>query len=290
MTTDKSIAIICCHYYPHRKPLNRFFATIILMRKYWQVMLMALQTLGEYRLNFITRTLVIGIINLVLFGFWYYLAKSGIDTSPYTVTTFAYYYLLVGVISVLISYRTAEIEYHVRKGEIVGPLLKPISYPGLMLSALLAERLVTAILAVIIMILLVIAGFSIRIELLTFFFFILSLFLAILVNYFLYFSIGLLSFWFISVFSFSAFVSTLSSLFSGGLIPIELLPEFLQNWSIFLPFRYTTFFPIQIFLQKVDYPMIFGGLVIEVFWILVFYFVSRILWSKGLKQLEAVGI
>jgi ABC-2 type transport system permease protein len=79
---------------------------------------------------------------------------------------------------------------------------------------------------------------------------VLSVALAFLMNFFINYSIGLLSFWIVESGGIRSVYSLASGVFSGALIPLVFFPGWLQTLQFFLPFQYTSYVPAMVFLGK----------------------------------------
>jgi len=77
---------------------------------------------------------------------------------------------------------------------------------------------------------------------------------------------------------------------SGTFFPIVLLPAFLVKASYFLPFIYTIYIPVQLYLGKISFAEGLRGLAIEILWLVVLYGIIKVVWRFGLKKYESVGI
>ena len=87
-------------------------------------------------------------------------------------------------------------------------------------------------------------------------------------------------------FSFEIF----SSLFSGELVPLSFLPVTVQMVNNWLPFKYFLSFPLLIVLQKINSNYEIGiGLLTQLFWVISFYLVYRLILSRGIKNYCAYG-
>lgn len=76
---------------------------------------------------------------------------------------------------------------------------------------------------------------------------ILSILFAFLMNFYVNYCIGLTSFWLIQSSGIRSVFQALSSVFSGGLIPLVFFPDTLQKLLFFLPFQYSTYVPAMVF-------------------------------------------
>lgn len=100
---------------------------------------------------------------------------------------------------------------------------------------------------------------------------------------------GLLSFWISQTIGIADMWFGIFALFSGYLIPLDLFPPALRNALFAMPFRYMASFPIEIFTSHLAVTEILRGLLIQWAWVLVFFVVYRLVWTRGVKQYSAVG-
>jgi ABC-2 type transport system permease protein len=124
------------------------------------------------------------------------------------------------------------------------------------------------------------------------FVFVVSLLLSFLLGFYLESCIGLIAFWFLEVTSLTFIYMLLTFLLSGHMFPLELLPTEplnLRGFVEFMPFKYLAYFPAAVFLGKVDGVEMWRGLVVEIAWVLFFVFLSRWLWSRGVRRYSGFG-
>ena len=73
------------------------------------------------------------------------------------------------------------------------------------------------------------------------------------------------------------------------MVPIDLFPAAVTNALRFLPFRYVLSFPVELTLGRLSLADIGFGLPMQYAWVLFFFLLYRLLWSRGLKSYSAVG-
>lgn len=78
--------------------------------------------------------------------------------------------------------------------------------------------------------------------------------------------------------------------FSGRIAPLVFFPPFLKLIASVLPFKYISYFPAQIFLGQIGYQEILLGFIYAMIWIIVIWGIAYIMWRRGLKIYEGVGI
>lgn len=122
---------------------------------------------------------------------------------------------------------------------------------------------------------------------------VISVILAFLMNFFVNYSLGTLSFWFVRSEGVRAVWNLISSLFSGALIPLVFFPEWLQKLQFFLPFQYTMYVPAMVFTGSytlggisLDLPSVIG---LQAAAVLFAFVVSEVLYRVSIKRFTGVG-
>lgn len=99
--------------------------------------------------------------------------------------------------------------------------------------------------------------------------------------------VNLLSFWTDRSSGGFVLLSGLTYLLSGAVLPLDILP--LKQIWLALPFKYSGFFPAQIYLGRVppaEWPIEFVKMLV---WVLVLSIATRIVWNLGLQRYQASG-
>ena len=135
---------------------------------------------------------------------------------------------------------------------------------------------------------LVLSGFLILPTFWNFVCFMLLAILAYLINTMIGITVGLTAFWFTSFHGSASFFDNLKLLFSGKFFPLHALAIF--QFSFFLPFAFTFYHPMQIYLGKYDNFQIFWVFAGGVFWCIFLYFLAKFVFKMGLKRNESVGL
>ena len=78
-------------------------------------------------------------------------------------------------------------------------------------------------------------------------------------------------------------------LLSGRLVPLPLMPEWVQNVSLFLPFQWAFYFPIESLVGDLTTRELVGGLGAQLLWILIGFAIFRFAWKHAVKRYTAVG-
>jgi len=264
------------------------------MRKYWAIARAGFLSSLVYRLDTflwsfaeLFDTLVFLFIWIVLFG-----EKNAVGgfTLPETIT----YLIGVGIIvNILDTWVARDIERDVQSGRMSDILTKPISYffsrvvmslagkPISLLTRFLAYGLIAFFFREKFILN---ADFGLLI-LLSF-----SIVLAFIINYLVEFLFGCLAFWTTRIRGSLGILRTVRGIFSGGYAPLTFFPPLFQTVALFLPFAYTRYFPMLIYLNKLTTIEIVKGLGVQLIWIGILLVLVKKAWKRGLRRYEGVGI
>lgn len=117
-----------------------------------------------------------------------------------------------------------------------------------------------------------------------------ALLMATLLYFCLLFCVEAVAFWADHVWALSVMLQFSVMLLSGKWIPLNLFPDWYQRISDWLPFQYIVFFPVQIFLGKVALPEMVQGITVLAAWVCLAYYLSKLIYNRGLRQYTGVGM
>lgn len=182
------------------------------------------------------------------------------------------------------------IDGKIKSGMIAMDLIKPINFHANILCNTLGNNLfhITFQLAPLVFISFFIYHISLPSTVYIFLFFI-SLLNAFVLFFIISYILGLIGFWYLSVWHFSRLLEDVVRLFGGVWIPLWFFPKTLIVISQYLPFQYIYFVPINIFLEKLTIEESMNMLLIQVIWILLFIGLSYFVWIKGKQKLVIQG-
>lgn len=234
---------------------------------------------------------------LISFGIQLCLWRALLGTELYDGTSFQDMIFFVIVNSFVYVFTNANIsttiEAAVMDGSIGLELLRPISYKYYLMANILGRNSYSV--CVRIVPILIIGSFllgnegksSIEMAMVPPFF--LSMFFGVLLMFELTYVFGLLAFriqrcWFLSW-----YVDAFTTFFGGTAVPLWFYPQFLQNLSRYLPFRYITFEPINILLGRNSPEQIGVSFLMAAVWLLVLNFLSHFMWRVAVRGLTVNG-
>jgi ABC-2 type transport system permease protein len=116
-----------------------------------------------------------------------------------------------------------------------------------------------------------------------------SLVLAWLLTFVFLFALGTASFWITQTFAIVNLYFGLFSLFSGYLLPLELLPGGFARVAAYLPFRFMLSAPVELMTRSLDRERIFELLAGQLGWAIAILAIALAMWRAGVRKFEAVG-
>jgi ABC-2 type transport system permease protein len=116
-----------------------------------------------------------------------------------------------------------------------------------------------------------------------------ALILGFVVNYLLSAAIVCVAFWTQRVWALYRLYGIPVALFSGQFVPLQLMPRFIQDLAVYLPFQSFKYFPTQLILGKLSSEEILRGYATGLIWLAIALTLFRWAWRNGVKQFSAVG-
>jgi ABC-2 type transport system permease protein len=112
---------------------------------------------------------------------------------------------------------------------------------------------------------------------------------AYLVRTMPYWILGMASFWTTRVGPIFQLMFTAELLLSGRLVPLSLMPDWAQRLADVLPFKWTFGYPIEALIGHLPDAELFGGLAMQLLWIVIGVIGVRIVWRFAIRRYSAVA-
>jgi ABC-2 type transport system permease protein len=116
-----------------------------------------------------------------------------------------------------------------------------------------------------------------------------ALMLAFLLRFFVEWSLALAAFWTTRVGALNQTYFVLMLFLSGRMAPLELFPSLIQTVAAILPFRWMVSFPLELLLGRLTFSQALTGLGAQLVWVVITFFLMRIIWRSGVRLYSAVG-
>lgn len=263
------------------------------MKKYLAVFKINLQEAFSYRfegLVYFMNDLLTPLLMMIVWSAIYSVHSGNIG--QYSLDGMLVYYLVIFCLRTLLSVYPTHISNLIKYGDINGYLVKPMD---LVWAQFFGEiswkvvRFVFALLSLAILLTTYLSKISFPPMYFMVFWFWMSLVLSVILNFFVKVVIELLSFWTVDVTGIRRVFYLFEAFFAGAVVPISLMPSWIQVASKFTPFYYFYYFPTQILFGKVSFGEIVSSLLVILLWILFAILASKILFNLGIKRYTAVS-
>jgi ABC-2 type transport system permease protein len=123
-------------------------------------------------------------------------------------------------------------------------------------------------------------------EVLVFFF---AIWGAYLIRTMLLSLLGMITFWTTRVGAIFEMFFAIELVLSGRLVPMPLMPAWVQQLAWYLPFQWTFYFPIESLIGSYTPTQLLTGLSMQALWIIIGILAVSVMWKFGIKRYGAVG-
>lgn len=263
-------------------------------KKYLSLMRVNLEQAMVYRGSFFISFAADIVQMLVMLAVWTAVFHRKSQVAGFDYPMMVTYLILSQLINSIHGYNNdAErtISKAIRKGTIVFDLLRPVRY----VQARLAENAGTTVIQIIFGIIMfavfkiVVPGLAGPASVGYFFLFTISFF----AGYFIMFSVsimsGLLSFWMMNNWGLQTAKAAIVSFFSGALVPLSVLPSWLQNTLKVLPFKNIVYEPVMIYMGQYTIPDCLAKIGVQLLWMLILWLLSELLFRLAIRRVSVNG-
>lgn len=266
-----------------------------ILKKYLVTFSMGFQMALEYRLNFIISLISAAYPILIQTFLWTAIYQGSAQDSlfGYTYRQILAYTLLAGLVGrIVYTGFEYEIMQDVKTGKYSKFLVQPLGYFPYRLADFFGQKVPNlAIIFVILALMLVglTSFWGVAIEPVRILLFLLTLALAIALNFMIFYCISAIAFWMVEIGFLFEGVRIVIILLSGGIFPLEVFGSTFVRITDLLPFKYTVSYPINVLNGKVPADAIFPQILLQCLWIMLCAALANFLWRTGSKRYVAVG-
>lgn len=263
------------------------------MHKYLVLLKTTYKSIINYKASMVILILQALIQFSVMLFLWQAVFRESPAVNGYQFHEIVAYYFGVTLLSYFCFFAIDwEINQDIHSGQFGQVLLKPCSLLTYYFVKMLGNRLATLIFAVFPLGLIgcfIFRNTPYNFTMITGVFTLLTIFLAMVLWFFLAFSVAMLAFWLENIFFILTVKEILVEFFAGMLIPISFFPKSIQQILLFLPFRYLAYEPLQIINGLYASQQAIKILVIQLMWILALFGLAKGLLKLGLKHYTNVS-
>lgn len=216
---------------------------------------------------------------------------QGGEVAGFTAGEFAAYYIVWTLVrNMNIVLTPYDWEWRIQRGQLSGELLRPLHPLHNDISYFAGWKVVVIILWIPIAVLLsLIFRPTLNPGWLDVLVFFIAIWGAYLIRTMLLSLLGMITFWTTRVSAIYELFFAIELVVSGRLVPMALMPEWVQQVARYLPFQWTFSFPIEALIGKLSTEELLAGLGNQVFWILTGTLFVMVVWKHGIRRFSAVG-
>ncbi len=254
------------------------------MMKYLCLFKYAAYNRMTYRYDLMFKNIFFLVLLFVFYRLWFVLSQSGKLINNYNFLQLIWYFVITESLLSSFAMLRGVVDIEIQSGKIVQILTRPYSYILYNLSSYLGETLVMFLNNLIIGSVFgaIVAGLP-SLTIANILILMPVFFLAILINFFIEFSISLVSFWTENATPFFWMYSKILFILGGLLIPIDYYPRALVLLCAYLPFQYVLYLPAKMFVNF-NYGEFWTIFSTQCCWLFVFIVLVYFGFTAGLKR------
>ena len=264
------------------------------LHRYWGLMNINLQKAMTYRFSLFTSFLADVVKTAVMLAVWIAVYQQRSTIAGFDYSMMITYLLVSQALNNIYGFHNAAerlITGKIAKGTIGFDLLKPVRFT----TARLAENMGQTVLQVIFAVIMLLGFKAFMPELslpasgghAALFVF------SACVGFFIMFSVslmsGLLAFWTMSSWGLRNAKDAIVNFFSGALVPIALLPGWLQGFVNVLPFKNIIYVPTMIYMGQYSLQEAAMNIGLQLFWAVALWLLNKALFGLALRKVSING-
>lgn len=263
------------------------------MRKYFLIFTNSLSEYFAYRLNFILWRVRVVISILITYFLWDSVFAGNSEVFGYSqARMLTYVILLTFLTGVVLSTQTHRVASEINLGELSKFLLKPVNYFAFNLARDLSDKFLNttfSIFEIILLVLILRPPLILQTSLYWLTLFVVAIVLATILFFEISLILSFIGFWSKETWAPRFIFFILITFLAGTYFPLDIFPRPIYQFLQLLPFTYIVFFPLKIYLGELTSSSLQTGLVVVSIWLVLLFFMIKILWQKGLKIYTAEG-
>lgn len=232
---------------------------------------------------------------IMMLFFWAAVFQTKSQVAGYDFFSIALYYLVVIFVrGVVVTHVEEDLKSEIYTGKINFYFAQPANFVISKFYYKIAYKLLKFIYSLPIYFLLYFVfiknlQFTFQLSFINLLFFILSVCLAFLLNFFIKFILGTVAFWLTDIDWLIDFHDLVYWFFGGVLLPLNIMPAFLQKLANVLPYKYLFYLPSQILIGKLNFNALVLSLIIQLLWLAILFIILNKVYKAGIKIYSAYG-
>jgi ABC-2 type transport system permease protein len=232
---------------------------------------------------------------LAIYFLWYTITKNTQNPFGYEQSVLLTYILGTSLVrAIVFSTLSTNAQNEISSGDLSNYLIKPINYFRYWLFRDFSDKALNIIFSVVEVIALVWVlkpDIFVPQNLISVIGFLILTPLAMILYFYFSLVISMTTFWYPegNGWPLRFFIFTILEFLSGGLFPLDVLPESIFRVIQYLPSTYFLFAPLQVYLGRIEGTDLLSAIGMTMIWIGIFWMIARFLWNRGLRVYGAYG-
>ncbi|MEM1311872.1 MAG: ABC-2 family transporter protein [Patescibacteria group bacterium] len=256
--------------------------------KWFALLYLHFKSFANYRVNIVSYLFSQFLTIAGTLIIWYYSISNGVESIEFKEIV-SYY--LIGQIFLIKITPQWSISEDIQYGNFSNKLLKPESVWISYIVEDLGVNLFTNFIKIILSVAVALIFFSYIVlpsNPLTYLLFLVSILLAFIISILINFIFSFITFYVVNSHGILELLGQAQRFFSGWLFPLDIIS--LTRIFTFLPFAFTYYYPVQIFLERQTIEQSVQNLGFGFLSIFILFFVCHSIYHNGLKQYESIGL
>src|SRR3989338_9437799 len=263
------------------------------LKAYMGVVRIGFKDALAYRFHFVVNALTTPISLIIYFFLWNVIFEyTGAEViRGFTLQGMISYYAINMIIGFIVwTYIDEEMEDRVINGTLTPMLLRPLNYFWSIFYAHIGMDLLSIMIELIPLTLISVILFGLSLPTLANgILFIISIAIAVMINFIIAYIVGLSAFWLGKIHGIRRMRNVTVSFFAGSFIPITFFPNWFQSVSNYLPFQYIRYVPITIYLGNHPLFESIKLVLLGLAWAVALYFIAEMAWKKAYTKFVGSG-
>ncbi len=262
------------------------------MKKYFEVFRTTFEEYFAYRLDFLMWRFRMVLSLLIVYFFWTSIFDKHDYLFGYSKIQMVTYIIISTLIQNFVTAtRTDDVSDEIESGHIINRILKPASFFTYQAFRDLADKATNMLFGVIEISILIYLFKPVVIfqhDPLTLFVVFSLAILGAFIGFYINLIFSFLAFWTSETWAPSFIFTILLGFLGGEYFPLDILPKPIYTLLLMTPFPYLYFLPAKTYTSGLSTFSLLGVIICAA-WALVFYWIAKFMWKKGLKSYSFFG-
>jgi len=246
-----------------------------------------------YRSQMAVSVFVQPVYFLVHYFIWRAVFQTREQVSGFTFDQMVLYFAVSSLVDFLnYDYSGYDLQRMVQSGQFITYQLRPLSHIYFSFFQKVGHRILAFMIELIPVMCFYIL-FGIRMVPAMPFWTVISLLLGFVMSFLIRYTIGTCAFWLVKTDGISRAVLFINGICSGSFLPLNLFPYGFQKSLFFLPFQFSSYVPVRVFIVHYELAGITMSIpqivLLQAVMVVVMFIVNRVLWYLGVRRFTGVG-